>query len=413
MPLRARDFLLTSIFLLLALSTVMVFSASAFRWSVESDTHFFLRRQLLWMPIAVLVCALFSQLDYRLYRRYYGHILLLTIVLLALVLVPQIGHKVNNSRRWLPFGGLQFQPSELAKLAVILFVAGLLTTDPTRCKRFVGGFLVAFGGILCVFALILLEPDLGTSVFVLGLSVLMLVLAGMRFLYLFASFLMVGPVLALFVYLRWDMVQARLKGVLEPETVHQVKQSLMALGSGGYAGVGLGAGSQKLRYLPEAHTDFIMAVIGEELGLLGCAAVIGIFLMLIWSGGVIAWRARDSFGFLVAAGITTALGFQAAFNIAVVTASAPTKGIAFPLLSFGGSGLCMTMAEVGILLSVARLGDERAQELSPAGGRRTRRWRPAAGLVPVRRWRRAAAPWAKKLFQHSLRGQQAHKGVES
>lgn len=365
-----QELLLSSVVLLLALGTIMVFSAGAF-YHRAPDSFFLLRRQLLWLPIAVCVGVFFSLVDYRLYRRYYPYVLALGISLLVLVLVPGVGRLVNNSRRWLPLGGFfQFQPSEFAKLAAVIFVAGFLSVRPERTRSFVGGFVPVAAGVLALFGLILAEPDLGSSVFVLALGVALALIAGMRLVYLLGNLLVVVPILAAYTYVHWDTVSTRLRGMVEPEGQYQTMQSLIALGSGHWFGVGLGAGAQKLRYLPEAHTDFIFAVIGEELGFVGCVAVIILFLALIWSGVAIAWRAGDLFGFLLASGITLALAAQAAVNIAVVTGTAPTKGMPLPLLSFGGSGLCMTLAQVGILVSVARASAD------PAGA-----WKPRAGVA--------------------------------
>ena len=186
---KAHDVFVTCVFLLVSIGTVMVFSSSAFHWSVDGDSTYFLRRQLAWVPIAVLLCVLFRQLDYRLFRRHYWELLLLSICLLGIVLIPAIGRDVNESRRWLPLGpGLVFQPSELAKLAVIIFVAGYMSADPSRQSRFFKGFLVACAAILPVFTLVLLEPDFGTSMFILGVAFFVLLLSGIRKIYLAASF---------------------------------------------------------------------------------------------------------------------------------------------------------------------------------------------------------------------------------
>ena len=218
-----RDLFVTSVFLLLAVGTVMVFSSSAFHWSVQGDHYFFLRRQLAWLPIALLGCVLFAYLGPDFLRRYYWHLLALSVVLLSIVLIPQVGRNVNASRRWLPLGGgLQFQPSELAKLAVILFVAGFMSADPGRAMRFFSGFLVVCFAVLPVFLLILVEPDFGSAVFVLGLAFFVLVLSGIRKRYLVASFLIFAPLLAGFIYYRWEQVQVRLLGFLDPNGLYQV-----------------------------------------------------------------------------------------------------------------------------------------------------------------------------------------------
>ena len=352
---RPRDFLVTSVFLLVSVGTVLIFSASAFHWSVQGDSTFFLRRQLIWLPIAFAGCYLMSRINPQVLQRYHWQFLLASMVLLAVVLVPQLGRNVNASRRWLPLGGgLQFQPSELAKLAVIVFVAGFMSRDVTRRNKFFRGFLAVCFVVLPLFALILAEPDFGTAMFVLGLAFTVLVLSGMRKIFFFASFIIFAPIIAAFAYWRWEQIQVRLLGFFDPEKLYQVKHSLTALGSGGLSGLGLGESGQKLQFLPEPHTDFILAILGEELGFLGCLGVILVFLVLLWSGAAIVWRTKELFPFLLGAGIIVSLASQAAFNIAVVTASAPTKGIPLPFITFGGSGLCMTLAQIGILLSIDR-----------------------------------------------------------
>jgi len=364
-----RDVFITCVFLLVAVGTIMVFSASAFHWSVEGDVFFFLRRQLAWLPIAVLGCVFFRELDYRLLRRYYWQPLVVAVMLLGVVLVPSIGRDVNASRRWLPLGeGLQFQPSELAKLAVIIFLAGFLANDPSRCRKFWKGFAVASGTLLPVFALILIEPDFGTALFVLGLGSFVLFLGGMRLIYLAGSAFVFAPIIAVFAYLRWETIKVRLLGFTDPESIYQVKHSLTALGSGGLFGLGLGASGQKLKFLPESHTDFILSILGEELGLAGTIAILLLFVALLWSGMGMVWRTRDPFGFLLGAGIIMSLSFQAALNIAVVTGSAPTKGIPLPFLTFGGSGLCVTLAQVGILLSIDRAREADGAEAPEGSG---------------------------------------------
>ncbi|MEM7231639.1 MAG: putative lipid II flippase FtsW, partial [Planctomycetota bacterium] len=370
---RPEEILVSSVILLLTIGTVMIFSAGAFYHHVSDPFHF-LRRQMLWLPIAILCGILFSSVDYRVFRRMYPLVFLGSIVLLVLVLIPNVGRNVNNSSRWLTIGSqLRFQPSEAAKLAIVLFVAGYLAKDPTRTKSYLRGFIPVGIGTFLVFGLILREPDLGSSVFVLGLGTAVMLVAGMRIRYLATSAAAVVPVIYFYVLEHWETVQRRVLGFLDPENPeqHQVYHSLIALGSGGWAGNGLGASAEKLRYLPEAHTDFIFAVIGEELGFVGCVAILFVFVTLVASAAKVALGSRDYFGFLVGSGITIALGFQALVNVAVVTGSVPTKGMSLPLLSFGGSGLCMMLAEIGILLSIARVarteeGVEERQDLIDA-----------------------------------------------
>ena len=376
-PLRLRidpgDALLAGVVLLTAIGTVMVASASFFHRSVDGDPYFFLRRQVLWLPIAILSGVLAARLDYRVLARGYWLILLATIGLLAMVFIPGVGLELNGARRWIHAGSMQFQPSELGKLAAIVFIAGFLANDPQRVKLFWRGFVPLAAGVFLLVGMILIEPDFGTAIFTFLLSGSVMMIAGLRKRFAILSGLLAAPPVALFMVWRWEQIRIRLLGFIEPERIYQVKQSLIALGAGGLTGSGLGAGAQKLKFLPEPQTDFIFAVIGEELGLLGAIGIILLFVGLLWAGAAIARRARDYFGFLVASGIVIALALQAAINIAVVTATGPTKGIPLPFITFGGSGLVMTLIQVGLLLSVDR--SRRGED--PAGD-----WRPAAGERP-------------------------------
>ena len=366
-----RTLVITAVSLLVCGGTVMVFSAAAFHWSIGEDTFYFLRKQLAWVAIASLAGLFFYQVDYRLLARFGWHILIVATLLLALVLIPGVGTLVNESRRWIRVGGLQFQPSELAKLAVIVFVASFMARDLTRRRRFFGGFVTACFAVLPAFVLVLLEPDFGTAVFILGLALMLLILGGMKLVYMLASAVVFLPMIALAVHSRWEEIRHRVLAFLEPEAVYQTKHSLTALGSGGMTGRGLGAGGQKLDFLPEAHTDFILAIVGEELGFLGSGAVLLLLVVLLWGGVGIIWRACDVFGFLLGAGIVLGIAVQAMLNVAVVTASAPTKGIALPFVTFGGSGLVMGLIQIGILLSIDRVWRE---EGAP---------RPAARAAPA------------------------------
>ncbi len=364
----SRTLVITSVSLLVCVGTVMVFSAAAFHRAAAGDPFYFLRKQLAWVAIASLVGIFFYQIDYRLLRRVYWPALVAATLLLALVLLPQVGTLVNQSRRWIRLGGgLQFQPSELAKLVVVLFVAGYLANDPRRPRQFFRGFCAVSFCILPAFIFILLEPDFGTAVFVLGLAMLLLLLGGVPILHMLTSVVVFLPFIALAAYSRWEQVTRRVFAFLEPEQEYQMLHSLTALGTGGWTGVGLGESGQRLQFLPEAHTDFILAIIGEETGLVGCTAILLLFVCFIWGGVGIVWRARDYFGFLLGAGIIFGIGVQAFLNVAVVTASAPTKGIALPFVTFGGSGLVIAMAQIGLLLSIERVWREEARSDGSAG----------------------------------------------
>lgn len=380
--LRPGEALLSTVILLVTLGTVMVMSASFFHRSIEGDRFFFLRRQLLWLPIAIFSGVLAARFDYRVLLRHYGWILLASALLLVLVYVPGIGIELNRARRWIRAGSLQFQPSELAKLAVIISIAGFLANDPERARLFFRGFLPSCAAIFAIVGLILMEPDFGTAIFILLLAGSLLLVAGMRKRYAILSALLAAPPIALFMVWRWEMIRRRLLGFISPEEIYQVKHSLIAFGAGSFWGSGLGAGAEKLKILPEPQTDFIFAVIGEELGFVGCVSVIALFLILLLSGAAIARRARDVFGFLLASGIIISLTLQAAINITVVTATGPTKGIPLPFITFGGSGLVMGLIQVGILLSISRLSETSPV---PDGGAEITADPPASSPAPPAR----------------------------
>ncbi len=355
--------LLSNILVLNLVGLVMVLSSS----SVEALANYgsswlFFKRQLLWTILGLLAMTAAARFDYRRLRRHVGLLLVAAAVLLILVLVPGVGIAVNGSTRWLGAGPLRFQPSELAKLAILVYAADVLTrraplvADWREVLRPVAVVFCFFG------ALVMLQPDMGTTIVMSILTGSVLFVGGLRLRHLVLvgiGGLAAGAVLAVVEPYR----RARLLSFVDPfSEVHaqaggyQVAQSLIALGSGGWTGVGLGAGRAKWLFLPNAHTDFIFAVIGEELGLLGCALVVFLFGALTVFGVRAALRAPDRFGTLLAAGITGWVVGQALVNIGAVTGLLPVTGVPLPFVSFGGSALLFTMAATGILLNVARQG---------------------------------------------------------
>lgn len=356
----AMDHTLLVLTLTLALiGLVMVFSASAIvAGNRFHDSGFFLKRQVAWLAFGFMLLHLISRIDYTLWKKLSIPILGCMVILLVIVLIPSLGVAAKGARRWLRLGPISIQPAELAKLVAVMYLAAYLTKKEGKIKLFQGGLLPALMVISLMGGLILLEPDLGTVV-VIGLVTMGLCfLAGARISHLLGLGACAIPVVLVLV-LGSSYRRQRLLTFLAPwkdssDAGFQITQSFLAFGSGGPFGVGLGEGKQKLFFLPEAHTDFVLALIGEELGLAGTAAVILLFAVFVWRGFLIASRARVPFGRYLGMGITLLIGMQALVNAAVVTGLLPTKGLTLPFVSYGGSSLVVSLVGVGILLSISR-----------------------------------------------------------
>ncbi|MGQ0809715.1 MAG: putative lipid II flippase FtsW [Nitrospiraceae bacterium] len=338
---------------------VMVFSASAvLAGNRFHDPGFFLKRQVAWLLFGFFLLHVMSRIDYTIWRPLAVPMLGLTAVLLILVLIPSFGVSTKGARRWLRLGPIAMQPAEIAKLVSVLYLAAYLTKKSERVTEFTAGFLPPLVVVGVFSGLVLLEPDLGTVVVMGTVMVGLLFLAGARVAHLAGlAFCAVPAVLVL--ALGSSYRRQRLLTFLAPwkdpsDSGFQVTQSFLAFGSGGPFGVGLGEGKQKLFFLPEAHTDFVLALVGEELGLLGTAAIMLLFGILVFKGFQIAGRARMPFGRHLAMGITLLIGVQALVNAGVVTGLLPTKGLTLPFVSYGGSSLIVTLLGVGILLSISR-----------------------------------------------------------
>lgn len=350
--------LLSAVLILVGIGIVMIYSASAIRAEARlGDSAFFLKRHVLWAILgAVAMCWAMSR-DYRSLKQYAPFLILLSLLLLLLVLVPTVGVKVNGARRWIRVFGLSFQPSELAKLSLILSLAGFFAKKADRART-LAGLLPPLLLTGMFFALIALEPNMGTAVVLLLAASALFFLAGCRLSHLLLSLAASIPFL-LFVVSKHPYIKARLLALLDPgqasaKSLYQLKQSLYALGPGGLLGRGLGDSIQKLFYLPEPHTDFIFAIIGEEMGFVGASSVVVLFGILLWRGTRIALRVRDPFGSYLAMGITISLTVQAAVNFGVVVGLLPTTGVPLPFISFGGSSLVIALLGVGILLSISK-----------------------------------------------------------
>jgi cell division protein FtsW len=338
---------------------IMVFSASGVvaEMKYSNSTHY-LQRQIVWMVLGFCILFVGSQIDYRQWKQRVPGIVVACVV--GLLLVLAFGPQINGARRWLTFGFFSIQPTEMAKLAVVMYLAAFLSNPNRRVTDWQRGFLPPVVVVSGLCLLIVVEPDLG-SIVVIGLVfVCMMYLAGARLRHLACLGLpMILGFLALIVFSpeRWERFTTFLNPFQDREGAgYQLVQSLLALENGGIFGVGLGQGKQKLLYLPEGHTDFVLALVGEELGLIGTLGLLGLFVILVFKGFRVAALAPDLFGRFLALGITLLLTMQALINAGVVSGMLPTKGLTLPLVSYGGSSLLTTMLAIGILLSIARQG---------------------------------------------------------
>lgn len=357
---KSPDFIIFfAVIALLGIGVIMVYSSSAVSAYVNfNDSYYFLKRQMIWASLGLLCMIFTMNLDYHVWRKLAKPMMLVTLVLLVLVLVPGLGKVVNGARRWLGFGSLYLQPSEIAKLSIVLFTAGSLAKHQEKIGSFIKGVVPQLLMLLVVFGLILKEPDLGTALSIGGTVFVLLFVAGAKLKHLGSlGAAGVAGIIAAVLFEPYRM--KRLLAFSDPwadplDTGYHIIQSLYAIGSGGLFGVGLGRSREKFLYLPEPHTDFIFAILGEELGLIGTLTVIVLFFLFAWRGLKVAISAPDIYGSILATGLTTMIMVQALMNIAVVTASMPVTGIPLPFLSFGGSSLIFTLAGVGILLNISR-----------------------------------------------------------
>ncbi len=343
---------------LVALGLVMIFSASSAQaYADHHDTAYYLKHQLVYLAAGVGLSYLAYRIDYRKLKAVAPYVLLLCIFALIAVLVPHVGVAVNGARRWIGAGMISLQPSEFAKLGLVLYLAAALSTRGERITSLKGLFpLCAL--VLIVAMAILLEPDMGTASLIVFTAFAMFFAAGARIEHLaMVLFVTVPPVIL--TILTSPYKRARIFAFINPwrdpqNTGFHIVQSLLALGSGGFMGVGLGESRAKFFYLPEQYTDFIFSVLGEELGLVGTVGVIVLFVVFIYRGIRIAIAAPDRFGFFLAAGCTAMVAIQAFVNIGVVTSSWPVTGVPLPFISFGGSSLIVSLVAVALIMNVGR-----------------------------------------------------------
>ena len=363
---REIDYTLLSIVLaLVCWGLVMVYSSSAI-WARENlgSSLYFLKRQLFWALLGLGAMWLLSRIDYKKIRALVMPIFIATVLALALAL---LGHPVAGVRRWIRLGPIGIEPSEFAKLTAVIFLAHYFDRNHRKVKDLAAGLLVPLGMVGLLLVLISAGRDLGTPVLIFGVSVIMIFAGGGRVSYVFGAILAGVPVVA-YELVKYPYRRARVLNFLNPfknarGAGYQLAQSLIAVGSGGWFGKGLGASQLKLMYLPAPYTDFIFPVLCEELGLFGGLALIALFAWFLIRGMRAARRAPDLFGALLAGGITLTITLQAFFNMAMSIGLLPTKGIPLPIMSFGGSSLLSTLMGAGILLNISRQG---ARDAEPA-----------------------------------------------
>lgn len=354
-----HDFaILASTLTLVSLGLTMVFISSTVMANAQyQDPYFFVKRQTIYALLGVGVLVLGRTTDYHVYKRYAYWFLLAALIGLVLVFVPGLGSKVRGAARWVRLGPVTLQPSEFAKLAIVIFLAYSLSRKQEKMKYFAIGFLphMVIAGVFI--ALIGKEPDFGTALTLAGIVFTMLLVGGTRFTYILFSFCLAVP-MAVIMVLRDPKKFSRILSFLDPwkygqDVGYQLKQSLLAIGSGCLWGMGPGQSRAKLFYLPDAHTDFILSIFSEELGFVGVLLILALFTLLVYRGLLVALRAPDSFGSYLALGLTLLISLPACINMGVVSGILPTKGLSLPFLSYGGSSLLVNLLAVGILLNIS------------------------------------------------------------
>lgn len=361
MRLKSGDFLLMMFTMILVIfGIIMVFSASYY-YSISQDgsPYGYLKRHGMWAIIGFCAMMFAASFDYRNYKKYAFAGIIASVVLLLLIFTP-LGVTVNGATRWIGAGPITLMPGELAKLAAIVFVAWYLSEDTSRITSLKYGILPMLGLMAVLAGLIIKQPNLSTAITVCGIIVAMMLVAGMKWRYFFgAAGAGAAGILSILVFMKDSYWYTRLTAFTDPfadplDSGYQAVQSLLALGSGGLFGVGLGKSVQKNLYLPEPQNDFILAIIGEELGFIGILGLMILYCLFLWRGIHIAINAPDQFGMLLASGIVLMVAIQVILNIAVVTSSMPATGINLPFISYGGNALLIFMFSAGVLMNISR-----------------------------------------------------------
>jgi cell division protein FtsW len=357
---KSAYFLFIAVLGMLVIGIVMLLSTSAFAKESHGDIYFFVKRQAVWLAVGLVVCATAAIVDYHFWLRTWWIWFGLALVTLALCFVPHLGMRINGSRRWISIGPATCQPSEIAKVAAIFFLAAWFGNREKESNQLLQGFVIPFAIVSAAMALIVIEVDLGTTALIGATMFVVMFVAGTHPALLgLLSLTGLGGIL--FVATHMSERMGRLAAFMDPERFKddaglQQMQALIAWGSGGMEGLGLGNGRQKMLYLPYAHTDFIFPMIGEELGLRVSLLVVFLFVVIIVCGLMIALHAKDRPGLLLGSGIVSLLGLQAAVNIGVTTSLLPNKGLPLPFISYGGSNVAACLFCVGLLLNIYRQG---------------------------------------------------------
>lgn len=359
-------YLLSTIIILLAIGIVMVYSASSYKSMVEkgNSMHFFIR-QAAFAAVGCVFMYIASRVDYSRLRKFCIPLIVISALLLGVIILVKIGvlpekvaPNINGARRWIYIGPISFQPSEIAKYSVVLFLAIALSNKGEKIKEFWNGVVavVLVPGFIAL--LVILGKSMSITMVILLTTFIMLVAAGMKRSHI-GLFSALGGILVFFLIKGASYRQDRFSSFINPWADpkgkgYQLIQSFYSLGAGGVTGLGLGKSRQKTMYMPEPHNDFIFAIIGEELGLLGCIFIIALFIFFIHRGAIIAFGARDTYGMLLAVGITSIIAIQTIINIAVVTGSMPTTGVPLPFISYGGTSLVINLTAMGVLLNISK-----------------------------------------------------------
>lgn len=351
--------IILSTLMILGIGVVMVYSASAvLSYHDFGDWYYYLKRQLIFAALGIGAMYLTMNMDYWVLKKFARIGLIVCFILLIIVLIPGIGVVRGGARSWLGIGSLGIQPSEFMKLGMIMYLAKMLSEQQSRITQFTKGLLPPLMTMGAAFGLIMLQPDMGTGAVLVGASLIMIYAAGARMTHL-AGLAMVGIAGLVGLIIAAPYRLKRITAFLDPwqdplGAGYQAIQSLYAIGPGGLVGLGLGASRQKYNYLPEPQTDFIFSILAEELGFIGGATLLMLFMLLVWRGMRVAITAPDSYGSLLAAGIIGMVAVQVVINIGVVIGMFPVTGITLPMVSYGGSSLTLMLTAIGVLLNISR-----------------------------------------------------------